>query len=62
MWGRLPTCGRLPIGLVDLRRLGRVVSDFSTLSPWAFGPQNFTKNCGRHVGRVANLRTPDLSP
>src|ERR1700731_4732929 len=29
---------------------------FCRLLPRAFGPQNFMKNCGLYVGRVANLR------
>ena len=28
MWGRLPTCGRLPIGLVELQRLGGLSCDW----------------------------------
>jgi hypothetical protein len=30
MWGRLPTCGRLPIGLVELQRLGGLSTWLST--------------------------------
>jgi hypothetical protein len=29
---------------------------FCRLLPRAFGPDNFMKNCGLHVGQVANLR------
>src|SRR6204780_5912213 len=57
MWGGLPTCGRLPIGLVELQRLAGGCLIPRPCYPGPSAHKNLIKNCSLpDVGRVANLR------
>jgi hypothetical protein len=61
MWGRLPTCGRLPIGLVDLRRLGRVVPQDSVLGRMEI-PSRTPENSLHGVCKLLIQQGADIQP